>query len=119
MSATLINSELHAFTFAPFSRLSINLTTETATVDGIYLVARIVDDSDPDTSYLDQDDFSDRLTQYERGDFDYRGVVVAAYDEDDNEITAASLWGIESDSGAEYFREVANELAAEVGLTPA
>jgi hypothetical protein len=46
------------------------------------------------------------------------GVVVALLDTDGNPIgrpeCRESLWGIEGDSGAEYFDEVARELAGEI-----
>lgn len=86
--------------------------------DGLALVARIEHDPDADTSYLEQDEFTDRLAAYKRGDFSFCGVVVNVYalaDIDEQESCGqASLWGIESDSGEAYFVQVAHELAGEL-----
>jgi hypothetical protein len=88
----------------------------------------VVADEDPDTSYLDQPEFEDRKKAYERGDFNFVGVRAVAEVEIGGviqEITSGGLWGIESDSGEEYFRdevgkEEYNELADilnEMGVT--
>lgn len=97
-----------------FTRLSPNLATESATIDGVYYIARVVEDDNPDTSYLDQEGWERRKRAYKRDDFAFCGVIVTAYDDDDRETGSASLWGIESDSGREYFCQVANELIEEV-----
>jgi hypothetical protein len=84
--------------------------------------ARIVvtPDPDPDTSYLDQDEFSAELAAYQAGEFGYVGV----YAEADlrlatpqggwihaGTIRSGGLWGIEDHSGDDYLREVgADEL---------
>lgn len=72
----------------------------------------VLPDTDPDTSYLDQDeadaDFSDRRAQYERGDFTFVGVVAEAevvIEGVSQEIKSGGLWGIESDM-KEYIEEV-------------
>jgi hypothetical protein len=69
-------------------------------------------DEDPDTSYLDQDDFDERREAYQNGDFSFVGVraeadvVIGGVIQT---LTSGGLWGIESDSGKEYIEEVAGE----------
>jgi len=96
-----------------FTRINANMTTETTDLDGFYLIATIVDDQSPDTSYLDQEDWADRKEAYLRDDFSFVGIVVTAYDDDDQEVGSTSLWGIETDSEPSYFAEMANEIAGE------
>lgn len=60
-----------------------------------------------------------RCELWAAGDIGWRGVIVARVcpscgDVDESGATQ-SLWGIESDSGAEYFEELARELAEELG----
>jgi hypothetical protein len=76
------------------------------------ITAGIVADQDPDTSYLDQEEFEDRKAQYERGDFSFVGVRVEAEVEINGviqKISSGGLWGIESDSDKKHLREVAKE----------
>lgn len=76
-----------------------------------------VADQDADTSYLEQTDpdFSDRLRQYNNGLFGFVGIVARKRCACCGEWKySAGLWGIEDDSGAEYFAEVAIEEAAEL-----
>ncbi len=84
------------------------------------LTVKIVDDQDPDTSYLLQKEFTDRQTAYNRGDFSFVGIYVTAettvfYPERNwgttQSFRSAGLWGIESDSGIEYFQQVAHDEA--------
>lgn len=86
----------------------------------------IVPDENPDTSYLDQDEFTERRDAYWRGDFGFVGVRAVA------ELTIAGtvqtivspgLWGIESDSDESYFdevyadeRDVLREILAAIGI---
>ncbi|MBN1588075.1 MAG: hypothetical protein JW888_01010 [Pirellulales bacterium] len=91
---------------------------------------RLVPDDCPDTSYLEQPGFEDRLQQYRRGDFDYVGVRAAVqlpipYGADRIlvKIESPGLWGVESDSDENYldsvFREECDTLAdmlAELGV---
>ncbi len=61
---------------------------------------------------LIRDEFEDRREQYDRGDFSFVGVRVEAdviIDGHVQVLTSPGLWGIESDSGDEYLREVADE----------
>ena len=82
--------------------------------------ARIIvtDDSDADTSYLDQEGlgFEDRREAYHRGDFGFVGLYLEAdvlipYGADSiiSTIRTPGLWSIESDSGESYFRSVAHD----------
>jgi len=74
-------------------------------------------DEDPDTSYLDQDEFADRREAYQRGDFNFVGVRAEAeivVDGIVQIITSGGLWGIESDSGDAYIAEVAGEEYADL-----
>jgi hypothetical protein len=76
------------------------------------LRVRVMHDEDPETSFLDQDEFADRREQYENGDFTFVGVRAEAdvvVEGVTQKLTSGGLWGIESDSGDEYFEDVALE----------
>jgi hypothetical protein len=80
---------------------------------------QLVPDDCPDTSYLEQDGFEDRLEQYRRGQFDVVGVravveVPIPYGKDRilTRIESPGLWGIESDSGEDYLQSVFEEESA-------
>lgn len=82
----------------------------------IIISMEIVDDDSPDTSYLDQDDFAERKEEYIEGDFSFVGVRARAeirvpYGRDFivTTISSPGLWGIESDSGQDYFNSVFQE----------
>ena len=77
---------------------------------------QIVPDECPDASYLEQEGFEDRLQQYRKSDFDYVGVRAAVElpipfgkDRILTRIESPGLWGIESDSGEDYFNSVFQE----------
>jgi hypothetical protein len=77
---------------------------------------QLVPDDCPDTSYLEQEGFEDRLSQYRRGEFDFVGVRAAVevpipYGKDRilTRIESPGLWGIESDSGEDYLESVFQE----------
>ena len=81
-----------------------------------------IPDDSPDTSYLEQDGFEDRMRAYRRGDFGFIGVR-AAIDLDiptkqggiiGQRITTPGLWGIEDDSDEDYLREVYEEECAQL-----
>lgn len=77
----------------------------------------VVPDNDPDVSYLEQEGFEARRAEYRADAFSFVGVRVAVetHDTDSGVSTrtqTAGLWGIESDSGEDYFREVAAEEAS-------
>lgn len=72
--------------------------TATRKVKGFTLIAECIVDQDADTSYLEQDEF-------------VLGIVVKAYRKDVLLGQSFGLWGIESDSGDDYFSEIANEEA--------
>lgn len=91
---------------------------------------RLVPDDCPDTSYLEQEGFEDRLAEYRQGDFGFIGVRAAVelpipYGADRILVTIESpgLWGVESDSDEDYldsiFQEECETLAdmlAELGV---
>lgn len=85
--------------------------TATRKVKGFTLVAECIADPDADTSYLEQDECADRLEQYRNDQFSFLGIVVKAYRKDVMLGQSFGLWGIESDSGEDYFSEIANEEA--------
>lgn len=70
------------------------------------------DEEEPDTSHFDSGDKDQDeayLERYENGDFIFVGVRAEAEVVVDGVIqllTSGGLWGIESDSGKEYFAEV-------------
>ena len=77
-------------------------------------------DDMPDTSYLEQEDFEDRLALFQAGDFTFVGIQARATvtvqhptlpskSYTVHEFVTPGLWGIESDSGDGYFAEVALE----------
>lgn len=77
----------------------------------------IVADMDPDPSYLEQEGFEKRLASYNRGEWAFVGVKVAA----DVKIPhgphgwivhtfeSPGLWGVEDDSDDSYFEEIAGD----------
>ncbi len=72
----------------------------------------VLPDEDPDTSFLDQDEFEDRKEAFARGDFSFVGVKAQAeivVDGIVQQIVSGGLWGIESDAGDAYIKEVAGE----------
>ncbi len=77
---------------------------------------RIVPDDCPDTSYLEQAGFEDRQEQYRQGAFEFVGVRAAVElpipfgkDRILVKVESPGLWGIESDSGEDYFHSVFRE----------
>jgi hypothetical protein len=80
---------------------------------------QIIPDDCPDTSYLEQEEFEDRLGQFRQGEFDFVGVRAAVelpipYGKDRiiTRIESPGLWGIESDSGEDYLESVFQEESA-------
>jgi hypothetical protein len=87
-----------------------------ATLDNVTI--EIVPDQDADTSYLEQDEFANRLAEYRRDEFYFVGIrLVAEIAIPDGlgsimqTITSPGLWSVESDSGEDYFRSVATDEA--------
>lgn len=79
-----------------------------------------INDLDPDTSYLEQEGFEDRLDQYRRDVFSFIGIRVKASVQINGTIQiieSGGLWGIESDSDESYLREVEQEELSEVKQT--
>ena len=92
----------------------------------------VIPDPDPDPSYLDQDEWKERKREYARGWFGFVGVRAAvdvpipvagfvgagvrAPGADSHtiiqRIESPGLWGIESDSGDDYFDEVFRDESA-------
>lgn len=73
-------------------------------------------DECPDTSYLEQDGFEDQLEEYRNDAFYFIGIRARAEipipigaHQIFQTISSGGLWGIESDSGREYMKEVAVE----------
>lgn len=82
-------------------------------IDASNIRMEVLDDPDADTSWLEQDEFTDELEEYHNGGFTFVGVratvageTIEGYEETH---TSAGLWGITSDSGTAYFREVFEE----------
>jgi hypothetical protein len=74
----------------------------------------VLPDNDPDTSWLEQDEFSDRLAEYQAGGFGFVGVRARVKVHNwttgvTKTIESAGLWGVESDSEESYIREVGME----------
>lgn len=77
---------------------------------------RLIPDDCPDTSYLEQPGFEERLQQYRQGGFDYVGVRAAVdlpipYGKDRIlvKVESPGLWGVESDSDEGYLDSVFQE----------
>lgn len=69
-------------------------------------------DPDPDVSFLEGDEFEERLAAYKRGEFDFVGVRAEAEVVIEGVVqllTSGGLWSVESDSGEEYIGEIAVE----------
>jgi hypothetical protein len=72
----------------------------------------VEDDPDPDVSYLDQKELTDRRAAYRRGEFAFLGVRAEAevlIEGTVQQLVSPGLWGIESDSGDEYLDQAASE----------
>lgn len=72
----------------------------------------ILEDTDPDPSYLDQEGFEDRREAYQRGDFYFVGMRAEAevvIEGTVQTLDSMGIWGVESDSGDAFFNELANE----------
>ena len=70
------------------------------------------EDPDPDTSYLEQDEFEDRLAAYKRGEFHFVGVRAEAevlIAETVQTLRSPGLYGIESDTDEEELDGLAAE----------
>jgi hypothetical protein len=70
------------------------------------------EDLDPDVSYLEQEDFEDRLAAHKRGDFNFvsaRAEADVVIDGIPQTLQSGGLNGIESDSEQEYLDEIAAE----------
>jgi hypothetical protein len=75
---------------------------------------RVLPDLDPDSSYLEQEGFEERLDQYQRDLFAFVGVRVEVRVHDTatgvvTNVTSPGLWGIEDDSGADYLRNIGTD----------
>lgn len=80
------------------------------------ITIQVVPDEMPDASYLEQDEWQDRLEAYQRGEFGFVGVRLSAEiaiphgkDWILTTIESPGLWGIEDDSDSSYFRQVAED----------
>ena len=76
------------------------------------ILVLVLPDENPDVSFLDQDEFSDRREEFRRGDFSFVGVRAEAeitVDGITQTIVSGGLWGIESDVGDAYIKGVAQE----------
>ena len=95
------------------------MSSKTALVPIIHKVYVVEEaDDEPDASYLEQDEFADRFTEYRRGDFYFMGIYAVAEIRFKTEqggwtqgakVRTPGLWGVESDSGAEYLAELGDE----------
>jgi hypothetical protein len=79
----------------------------------------IVPDPHPNTSFLEQEGFENRLEEFQRGGFNFVAVRAAVdlriphgmgYIR--HRIESPGLWGIESDSGEDYLDSVFQEESA-------
>jgi hypothetical protein len=76
----------------------------------------LLPDDCPDPSYLEQEGFEDRLSEYQHGEFGFIGIRAAVelkipYGKGHilQKIESPGLWGIESDSGDDYLKSVFQE----------
>ena len=83
----------------------------------IHIETDIIPDEYPDISYLEQEDFKDRLEEYEAGHFNFIGIRARSEIEVNGvlqTITSSGLWGIEDDSSEEYINEIRQEQIEEL-----
>ena len=69
----------------------------------------IEEDAEPDASYLEQDDFEDRLASYERGEFHFVYLRIEAevlIAETVQLLTSPGLGGIESDTDEDGMEQI-------------
>jgi hypothetical protein len=99
------------------------MTTQRMTVSRESFTRQVLPDPHADASYLEQDEFEDRLEQYRAGCFGFVGVRASAELHIPHgsafiiqHIETPGLWGIEDDSGDDYlesvFQEECNTLAS-------
>lgn len=78
----------------------------------------LIPDEDPETSYLEQEGFEDRLRQYRDGQFHFIGVrasvdLTIPMGTDGggicHTVKSPGLWSIETDSADDYIAEVGDE----------
>jgi len=77
-------------------------------------------DQDPDTSYLEQEGFEDRVQALNNDEFFYIGIRAEAevvVGGTVQQISSGGIWGIESDSGKEYLEDIAREQLADLAFT--
>lgn len=70
-------------------------------------------DNHPDTSYLEQEGYEERLAAYRADDFHFVGIrarcivfIPHGKDKIIHEVESPGLWGIESDSDDDHMAEV-------------
>lgn len=72
-----------------------------------------MNDHDPDVSYLEQEGFEDRLEALNNGVFGFIGIraqaEIVVNDAIVQTIRSGGLWGIESDSDVDYFKQIEEE----------
>jgi hypothetical protein len=93
---------------------------------------RLMEDDAADVSYLDGENFSERLDALRRGEFGFVGVcaevdIVFGWGPDigiTHTIRSPGIWGIESDMGADYIGQCFDEecqslesILADIGVT--
>ena len=82
----------------PQRRRAVAAPTRKVELRGIRVIFE--EDPDPDVSFLEQEDFEDRLAAYKRGEFNFIGVRVEAevtIAETEQVLASPGVWGIESD----------------------
>lgn len=84
---------------------------ETRAIEGFTLKATVFYDPFPHTGFLDACS-AERIKDYENGGWCWVYVTVAC-ELCGVELYNESLFGIESDSGRDYFNSVANDLSAD------
>ena len=80
------------------------------------IVMETLVDPCPDTSYLDQEGFEERLRQAENGDFGFMGIrascmLLIRIGQDDNNIIlhrfkSPGIWGVETDSDPIHVQQL-------------
>lgn len=85
-------------------------------------IVRAFDES-PDTSYLEQDGWEEERAQYEAGEWFYIGLYARAFvtfrtpqggSAGGFHVRSCGLWGIESHSGSDYLKDIAEEELSEL-----
>jgi hypothetical protein len=99
---------------------SAETETQAPRIERVWVVW--LDEDSPDSSYLEQEGFEERLAEYEAGNFHFMGCQARAevsYPIGQGcrrleQFSSGGLWGIESDSERSFLQETEKEELADL-----